>query len=118
MDLVEFSPETMRLVAVALLEWGSRARDICTKQLKGLYVPVHRYLSSTLDLSQLSNIDPAVLTATIMVSIAIHSELAPLTDPSGSGAVSARGAAESYANFWLHVLGPVENAVHPSTNLN
>lgn len=106
-DLVEFSPQTVRLVAVALLELGAKARIICHTHLEPLFSPIYSYLSANINTKQFGSLDPATVTATIILSVLIQPEVASLASESGFMNLNDRRSIESYSDFWLCVLEPL-----------
>ena len=106
-DIVAYSPQTVRLVAVALLELGVRAREECKKQLEPLFRAICRYLTMTMDSHQLENIDPAIVATTIILTVLIGPEVARLINGSCPPCANSRRMVESYTDFWHRVLEPL-----------
>jgi AcrR family transcriptional regulator len=106
-DLVAYSPHTVRLVAVALLELGVKARDICHMHLEPLFSPICTYLAASLDTDQPRSLDPAVVTAIIILAVLVQPEVDKLAKTSTSARKSDRKTVESYSDFWLYLLEPL-----------
>lgn len=102
-DTAFLNPDTLRLVAVAFLEFRWEAGNVCAEALAPVFSAVKAYLKQHIDKGRLRNIDPAMLTATLTVSVMSFPEIARILDGSPNY-VENRGAIEAFSRFWLNVL--------------
>jgi AcrR family transcriptional regulator len=104
-DTAYLNPDTLRLVAVAFLEFRWEAGNVCAESLVPIFSAVKSYLKKNMELGGLRNFDPAILTAAVGMSVLAYPEIARLLDGT-PGYLESRGAIEAFSRFWLHVLLP------------
>ena len=105
-DTATFSPELVRLIAVAFLEVRGKAEDVCREQLTPLFSAIARYLESNIEAGRIRNLNPAIMTAGITLTILAQPELSKLVQGSQLSRLDSRQAIEAYTNFWLGALVP------------
>ncbi len=110
-DVVALSPDLMRLIAVALLELRGRAETMCRENLSPLFTAITRYLTRTIESGQIRNVDPAMVTAAIALTVIAQPELARLIEGNAPAPRGVREAIDTYSSFWMNVLIPA-----PSTS--
>jgi len=97
---------TMRLIAVAFLELGTKAGEFFDENLSPLITDIRRYLESAMNSGQFRKLDTTILTAAILSTIIIHPRLSILDNDSGGKLPNAPDLASTYTKFWLDVLSP------------
>ena len=108
-DVVTFSPELMRLVAVALLEVRGPAEEVCREQLSPLFSVISDYLAKNIENGKMRNLNPAIMTAAIALTVVAQPELSKLVKGSSLSRLGGREAIDEYSAFWLNVLMPSHN---------
>ena len=104
-DTAYLNPDTLRLMAVAFLEFRWEAGNVCADFLVPIFTTVKTYLKKNIETGALRNVDPAMLTAALSVSVIAYPEIARILD----GTPRYRGdrvEMEAFSRFWLNVLLP------------
>lgn len=104
-DTAFLNPDILRLVAVAFLEFRWKAGNVCAEALVPVFSAVKSYLKDKMDTGVLRDVDPAMLTAALGMSVIAYPEIARLLD-GAPGYLENRGAIEAFSRFWLNVLLP------------
>jgi AcrR family transcriptional regulator len=104
-DTAYLNPDTLRLIAVAFLEFSWETGNACAASLGPIFSTVETYLKKSMDAGTLRTVDPTVLTVALGMTVISYPEIARLLDRS-SHYVENRGAIESFSRFWLNVLLP------------
>lgn len=104
-DTAYLNPDTLRLVAVAFLEFRWEAGNICAESLEPVFAAVKSYLKKHMDLGMLRDVDPAMLTAALGMSVIAYPEIARILNGTPHY-LDNRGAIETFSRFWLNVLLP------------
>jgi len=105
-DMATLSPELMRLIAVALLELRGRGEAICRENLTPLFTAITHYLTRTIEKGRVRNVDPALVTAAIALTVMAQPELAKLIEGNPLAVLDSRQAINTYSSFWMDVLIP------------
>jgi AcrR family transcriptional regulator len=105
-DIATYSPELVRLVAVALLELRGRAEEVCRENLTPLFGAISSYLSQNIESGKVRNLNPSIVTAAIALTVIAQPELSRLIDGNRLSQLGGREAIDEYTSFWLHVLVP------------
>ena len=105
-DIATFSPELVRLIAVALLELRGRAEQTCRENLTPLFAAITNYLSRNIENGKLRNLDPAIVTAAIALTVIAQPEISKLIEGDRLTPRGSREAISAYSSFWLDVLVP------------
>lgn len=106
-DIATFSPELVRLIAVALLELRGKGEAVCRENLTPLFSAITNYLSRTIESGKMRNLDPAIVTAAIALTVIAHPEISKLIEGQQPAPLRSREAISAYSNFWIDVLLPV-----------
>jgi AcrR family transcriptional regulator len=105
-DTATFSPELIRLVAVALLEVRGKAEDVCREHISPLFASMTEYFQENIDRGHFRNIDPAIMASGIALTVFAQPELSKLIDGCHLSKLDSRQVLETYAQFWLGALLP------------
>ncbi len=112
-DIATYSPELVRLIAVAVLEMRGRAEEVCREHLTPLFEAISGYLSRNIESGRMRNLNPAIVTAAIALTVMAQPELSKLIDGNRMSQLGGREAIHEYSSFWLDVLVP---APEPATS--
>jgi len=104
MDITVFSPELLRLIAVAALELRGKYQAICRRMLSPLLSPIAEYLKLNMRSGRIRDLDPAIVTAAMALSIIVHPELSQLIDQCEISTMDGRRTLEEFTAFWMKVL--------------
>ncbi|HVZ84587.1 MAG TPA: TetR/AcrR family transcriptional regulator [Terracidiphilus sp.] len=105
-DIATYSPELVRLIAVAVLEMRGRAEEVCRANLTPLFDAISGYLSRNIESGKMRNLNPAILTAAIALTVVAQPELSRLIEGGSLMPLGGREAIHAYSSFWLDVLVP------------
>ena len=105
-DILNYSPELVRLVAVAMLEMQWKADLFCDECLAPAFNMISKYLSTVVANGKVRNIDPTMVTAAMTTMVLVYPWMARHASPSESRFPDSRGAERAYTAFWLEVLAP------------
>ncbi len=106
LDIATFSPELVRLIAIAFLELRGRAEDVCREHLTPLFAVISEYLTSNIESGRVRNLNPAIVTAAITLTVIVQPELSKLIEGSWLSQLGGREVINEYSAFWLNVLEP------------
>jgi AcrR family transcriptional regulator len=104
-DTAYLNPDTLRLIAVAFLEFRWEAGNVCADFLVPIFSTVKAYLKKNIETGSLRNVDPAMLTGALGVSVIAYPEIARILDGTPRY-LEDRGGMEAFSRFWLNVLLP------------
>ena len=105
-DIATFSPEFTKLVAVAFTEIHGKAEDVCFEHLTPLFTAIDGYLSRNMETGKLRNLNPALVTAAMALTVLAQPELSRLIAGSALSRMGGRESIDEYSRFWLKVLVP------------
>jgi AcrR family transcriptional regulator len=105
-DVATFSPELVRLIAVALLELRGPAVAVCREHLTPLFSAISDYLTRNIETGKVRNLNPAIVAAAIALTVIAQPELSKLVEGSPLSQLDGREAINEYSAFWLNVLVP------------
>jgi AcrR family transcriptional regulator len=105
-DTATFSPDLVRMIAVAFLEVRGRAEEACREHLTPLFTAISRYLEANIEQGRVRNLNPAIMTAGIALTVFAQPELSNLIDGCRLSKMDSRQAVEAYSAFWLGALVP------------
>ena len=105
-DTATFSPELVRMVAIALLEVRGRAGEVCREHMSPLFTAISSYLRRHIDAGNIRNLDPGILTMGIALTVFAQPELSNLIDGCCLAKLDSRAVMETYTRFWLDALMP------------
>ena len=103
-DILNYSPELLRLIAVAMLEMQWKADLFCDECLAPTFNAISRYLGKVVASGKLRNVDPTMLTAAMTTMVLVYPWMARLTSSGESRFPDSRAAERAYTAFWLDVL--------------
>jgi AcrR family transcriptional regulator len=112
-DAATFSPELTKLVAIAFLELHGKAEDVCFQHLAPLFTSIAGYLNKNMEIGTLRNLNPAIVTAAMTLTVIAQPELSKLIKGSSYSRAAGRDSVDEYTKFWLKVLMP---SPHERTN--
>jgi AcrR family transcriptional regulator len=105
-DAATFSPDLVRMIAVAFVEVRGRAEEACREHLTPLLTAITRYLEANIEQGKVRNLNPAIMTAGIALTVFAQPELSNLIDGCSLSKLDSRRAVEAYSAFWLGALVP------------
>ena len=105
-DTVSYRPDTIRLIAVALLELQDKAEALCRDLISPFFSEISGYLATSVEKGEVMEVDPTLLAASLMAMVLIHPQLSKLTDGNKPSLIDNRDAVHAYSKFWLDVLSP------------
>lgn len=107
-DTATFSPELIRLVAVALLEVHGKAEEVCRQHFTPLFTAISSYLHQNIETGAIRNLNPAIATLGMTLTVLVQPELSKLVDGCHVSRLDLRDVLETYTQFWLGALLPAE----------
>jgi len=108
-DVVTYSPELMRLIAVALLELHGPAEEVCRENLTPIFKTISDYLNRNMESGKVRRLNPAIVTAALTLTVIVQPELSKIVDGNPLSKLIGREAINEYSDFWLKVLMPSSN---------
>jgi AcrR family transcriptional regulator len=105
-DILNYSPELLRLIAVALLEMQWKADIFCEEFLSPAFSAVGNYLAMNVKKGRIRNLDPTMVAAAMTTMVLVHPWLSRLIDNGNSSYADSRDACRAYSRFWLEALTP------------
>ena len=105
-DILNYSPELLRLIAIALLEMRWKADIFCDECLSPSLSAISKYLAMNVKNRRIRNLDPTMVTAALTTMVLVHPWLARHTSSEGSNYAEDQATERAYAAFWLDVLAP------------
>jgi len=116
-DTATFSPELIRLVAIALIEVQGKAENICREHLAPLFKVIVQNYSYCAASGKVRNLNPAIVALAIAITTLAHPELAKLMEGCELPRLNLRELADTYSEFWVGALVPssVEGSIPSQT---
>jgi AcrR family transcriptional regulator len=105
-DILNYSPELLRLIAVALVEMQWKADIFCDECLTPAFSAISKYLAINVKNGRIRNLDPTMVTAALTTMVFVHPWLSRLIDGDKLSYADTRDAGRAYSRFWLDVLSP------------
>jgi AcrR family transcriptional regulator len=105
-DILNYSPDLLRLIAVAMLEMQWKADIFCDECLSPSFTAINSYMSEHVRSNRIRNLDPTMVTAALTTMVLVHPWLARHTAQETANYTESRTADRAYAAFWLDVLSP------------
>lgn len=105
-DILNYSPELLRLIAVAMLEMQWKADIFCDECLSPALSAISKYLAANVKNRRIRNLDPTMVTAALTTMVLVHPWLARHTVAEGSNYADGQTTERAYTAFWLDVLAP------------
>jgi AcrR family transcriptional regulator len=104
LNIVTFSPDLWRLIAVAVVELHPKADAFSDEYLSPILSTVSSYLSRSIQSGKIRDLDPTMATVALVTTVLLHSELSRLMDDGKVPYADSREAAGGYTKFWLELL--------------
>jgi AcrR family transcriptional regulator len=105
-DILNYSPELLRLIAVAMLEMQWKADLFCDECLAPAFNAISKYFGTVVANGKGRNVDPTMLTAAMTTMVLVYPWMARHASPGESRFPDSRAAERAYTAFWLDVLAP------------
>jgi len=105
-DTATFSPELVRLVAIALLEVHGKAEAVCREHLAPLFMVIVQNYSCCAANGTVRNLNPAIVALAIAFTTLAHPELAKLMEGCELPRLNLRELADTLSQFWIGALVP------------
>jgi AcrR family transcriptional regulator len=105
-DIVSFSPELVRLVAVAFLEVHGKSEEACRRHLVHLFTAINDCLKTNIQTGRIRNLNSAIATVSIVLTTLAQPELARLIGSITLSPLDSRQAIDEYTAFWVNALAP------------
>jgi AcrR family transcriptional regulator len=105
-DILNYSPELLRLIAVAMLEMQWKADIFCDECLSPSFTAINKYVSAHVRSRRIRNLDPTMVTAALTTMVLVHPWLSRHTAQETANYAESRPTERDYTAFWLDVLLP------------
>jgi AcrR family transcriptional regulator len=105
-DIINFRPQVLALIAVAMIELRWKAETICSEHLSPIFAAFHRYLTVNIEAGRIRNLDPHMITAALGMTILVHPHFSRLIRGGPPPHSDSRETIKAYTRFWLDVLAP------------
>lgn len=105
-ETITLRPELLRLLAVGFLEMRWKAESVLRNHFAPMFLALRQYLAANVERGRVRNLDPAMLMASLTMSVMVHRELSRVFLGEQPMHSDAREAAKAYAKFWLDLLAP------------
>jgi AcrR family transcriptional regulator len=103
-DAATFSPELVRMVAIALFEVRGSAEEICRKHMTPLFMTIANYLENNMEAGSIRRLNSTIMTLGIALTVFAQPEISKLIEGSRFSKLDTREVVERYSEFWLGVL--------------
>jgi AcrR family transcriptional regulator len=113
-NLVSYTPELLRLIAVAFVEMPEKTDEFCQEQLSPIFSAINHYLKMNIQSGKIRDLDSTMLTSALMMTVLTHPEIYNLIDGSKPVYSNRLEAHRVYARFWLNLIVPRRPAYPPS----
>jgi AcrR family transcriptional regulator len=105
-DTATYSPELVRLIGIAFLEVRGKVESVCREHLSPLFSSIADYLAANIKSGRIRNLNPAILTTAIALTIIAQPELSRFFEGHRDSRLDSRRTIDEYTAFWLNVLVP------------
>jgi AcrR family transcriptional regulator len=105
-DVSTYHMELIWLLYVGFLELGPGTERAYREHLAPLVQAISEYLSSSVKLGTLRNVDPSLATIALAATVLAHQALYPLLSAAGTPYANTDEAVSAYTRFWLNALMP------------
>ena len=105
-DTATFSPELIRLIAIAVLEVHGKAEDVCREHITPLFTMITHYLSNNIEAGTIRNLNPVIVTLGMALSVLAQPEISKLIEGCHLSRLDLRQVVDTYTEFWLGALMP------------
>jgi len=104
-DTASYSPELLRLIAVAFLEMHPKGKAFIEERLSPPLSAVSQYLEMNIKGGKLRDLDPTTVTVALMMTALTHTEISQLIDKN-KPLLNHQERNRAQARFWLNMLAP------------
>jgi AcrR family transcriptional regulator len=118
LNSVNSRPEVLRLIAVASLELQGKAESVWRDLLSPFFSRISKYLAACVEKGEVLEVNPTLLTASLMAMAFMHPQLSRLTDDNSLSKADNQDAVRAYSKFWIDVLSarlPVSSSPNAQT---
>ena len=105
-DILNYSPDLVRLIAVAMLEMQWKADLFCDECLAPAFTAISNYLAHMVDKGEMRRVDPTMVTAAMTTMLLVYPWLSRHMPAAGPKYPDSRAAERAYTAFWLELLTP------------
>lgn len=105
-DATIFSPELIRLIAIAFLEVRGNAEEVCREHLGPLFSTITEYLQANVVSGRVRQLNPIISTMAIGLTVFALPELSRVVQGCRLSKLDSREAIEEFTSFWLGALVP------------
>jgi len=103
-DTATFSPELVRLIAIAVLEVHGKAEDVCREHMTPLFTMIRDYLRNNIEAGTIRNLNPSIMTIGLALTILAQPEVSKLIEGCHLSRLELRQVVDTYTEFWLGAL--------------
>lgn len=104
-DTVTYRPELLQLIAVAFIEMYPHAESFSHEHISPAVSAISHYFEMSIKAGKLRDLDPATLTAALIMTTLMHSRISKLINGNNNSPVAEQGN-RAYTRFWLDLLVP------------
>ena len=104
-DTAVYSPELLRLIAIAFVEMHPKAEIFFQEFLAPALAAISHYLESNIEKGKLRDLNPAILTAALITTSLTHAKVSLLIDKN-KPVLNYQEKNRAQARFWLDMLAP------------
>jgi len=105
-DTVNYRPELLRLVAVALLELHPKSDDFCLEYLSPAFSSINQYLQLNIRSGKIRDLDSTMLTTALIMTALTHTGIHHLIEGQKPVYSSSLDAHRAHTRFWLDMITP------------
>jgi AcrR family transcriptional regulator len=105
-DILNYSPDLLRLIAVAFLEMHSKADEFCDECLTPAFSAISKYFAESARQGKVRDLDPAMVTAALTTMVLAHPWFSRQAADGRLRYADSRATEHAYTDFWLDVLRP------------
>jgi AcrR family transcriptional regulator len=103
-DVLNYSPELLRLIAVAMLEMQWKADAFCGECLSPAFSAINKYMALNVQNGKFRNLDSTMVTAAMTTMVLVHPWLSRHLPEEKAMYSDSRAVERAYTSFWLDVL--------------
>lgn len=97
-------PELVCLIAVVFLEFRGMVEEVCRERLIPLFTVISGYLSTNIASGRARNLNPAIVSAVVTLTVIVQPELSKLIEGSWLSQLGGHEVINEYPAFWLNLL--------------
>jgi len=116
-DIGTYHPEIPRLIGIAVLEHGSKAKAMCCPHLSPFLTSIEKVLSRHMEDRKIRILDRGIVIASLFLSMLARPQLSTFIEGCELSKLDDRNAVETYVRFWVSVLKPNPNISSESLGL-